>query len=135
MATEEKKVQNNEPPMKVDDGKGQKLLIIPKIEVYVEYMLDVIGKLPKVEKYSIGNEFKTTLYQLIKEAMYLSKVDRKYALDILNRIDAELNIQRMYLRIMQRHRWIDNKKFEVAMGLIYEIGKILGGLIKFYAKK
>lgn len=76
-----------------------------------------------------------SLYQLIKEAMYLSKVDRKYALDILNRIDAELNIQRMYLRIMQRHRWIDNKKFEVAMGLIYEIGKILGGLIKFYAKK
>ena len=26
------------------------------------------------------------------------------------------------------------KKFEVAIGLIYEMGKIIGGLIKYYVK-
>ena len=29
-------------------------------------------------------------------------------------------------------RW---KKFNNAMGLIYELGKILGGLVKYYGKK
>ena len=67
--------------------------------------------------------------------MYISKLDNKRAcLEILNKIDAELNTQRIFLRIMQKQRWIDNKKFEVAMRLIYEIGKIIGGLLKYYAK-
>ena len=29
---------------------------------------------------------------------------------------------------------MDEKKYKVSMGLLYEIGKIVGGLIKFYAK-
>jgi len=35
---------------------------------------------------------------------------------------------------MKKEKWIDIKKFNVAMEQIYEIGKILGGLIKYYAK-
>ena len=44
------------------------------------------------------------------------------------------NVQRIYLRIMHKNRWIDDKKFNIAMGSIYELGKMLGGLIKYYAK-
>ena len=58
----------------------------------------------------------------------------KEIISTLNEIDAELNTQRIYLRIMKKYRWIDEKKFKVSMELIYEIGKILGGLIKYYAK-
>lgn len=36
--------------------------------------------------------------------------------------------------MMVKNKWMDKKKFNVAMGLVYEIEKILGGLIKFYAK-
>ena len=49
-------------------------------------------------------------------------------------IDAEINTQRKYLRIMQKNKWIDNKKFNIAMELIYEQGKIIGGLLKYYGK-
>ncbi len=45
-----------------------------------------------------------------------------------------LNTQRIYLRIMKKNRWIDEHKFKIAMEQIYEIGKILGGIIKYYAK-
>ena len=38
------------------------------------------------------------------------------------------------LRLMVKNRWIDEKKFRVSMEMLYEIGKILGGLIKQYAK-
>ena len=48
--------------------------------------------------------------------------------------DAELNTQRIYLRIMKNNKWIDERKFRIVMEQIYEIGKILGGLYKYYAK-
>lgn len=54
--------------------------------------------------------------------------------DYLNIIDAKLNCQRIYLRIMKNNRWIDEKKYKIAFEMLLEIGKILGGLIKYYAK-
>ena len=111
-----------------------KLKLIPKAEKYIEYMLQVIFKLPRTEKFSIGTEYKQSLYQMMKNIMMISKVEKINILGYLNEIDSLLNTQRIYLRIMKKNRWIDEKKFKVAMDLIYEIGKILGGLIKYYAK-
>ena len=45
-----------------------------------------------------------------------------------------LNVQRILLRIMHKNRWIDDKKFDYAISLIYELGKIIGGLLKYYGK-
>ena len=64
----------------------------------------------------------------------MRKENKSKVIITLNEIDALLNTQRIYLRIMKKYKWIDEKKFNVAMNLIYEIGKILGGLIKYYAK-
>ena len=115
--------------------KGNKLQLIPKVEKYIEYMLHVLIKLPRTEKFSIGNEYKLSMYKMLENTMYISKINKtRECLEILNKIDAELNTGRIFLRIMQKEKWIDNKKFKVAMELIYEIGKIVGGLIKYYAK-
>ena len=112
-----------------------KLQLIPKIEKYMEYMINVIIKLPRTEKYNIGNEYKQSMYQMLEDTMYISKItDKKKCLELVNKIDARLNSQRVFLRIMQKERWIDTKKFNLAMNLIYEIGRIIGGLTKYYAK-
>lgn len=111
-----------------------KLKLIPKAEKYIEYMLQVIFRLPRTEKFSIGTEYKSSLYQMMKNIMLISKIKKINTLEYLNEIDGHLNTQRIYLRIMKNNKWIDEKKFKVAMEQIYEIGKILGGLIKYYAK-
>lgn len=64
----------------------------------------------------------------------MTKISSSERLEILNKIDAELNTQRIFLRIMTKNKWIDDHKCKVAMDLIYEIGKIIGGLVKFYGK-
>ena len=110
-----------------------KLLLIPKSEKYAEYIIDLIIKLSRTEKFSIGNEYKSSLYKMQEKIMYINKMskeDKSKVIITLNEIDALLNTQRIYLRIMKKYKWIDEKKFNVAMNLIYEIGKILGGLIK-----
>ena len=114
-----------------------KLKLIPKTEKYIEYILNLLIKLPRVEKFSIGTEYKTSMYKMIEEVMYLNKIkkdDKKEIIKILNKIDVKFNTQRIYLRIMKKEKWIDEKKFNISMELIYEIGKILGGLVKYYAK-
>lgn len=114
--------------------KENKLQLIPKSEKYIEYILQMIIKLPRTEKFSIGNEYKQSMYEMLRNIMYLSKIEQNQALNILNKIDAELNTQRIFLRIMKNNKWIDERKFKIAMEQIYEIGKILGGLLKYYAK-
>ena len=119
------------------EEKENKLKLIPKTENYVEYVINMIIKLPRTEKFSIGNEYKLSMYKMLYEIMFLNKMDKASdvsVISVLNKIDSYLLVQRIYLRIMLKNKWIDKKKFNVAMGLIYEIGKILGGLIKYYVK-
>lgn len=123
--------------MEKNNEKENKLKLIPKAETYCTYIINLIIKLPRTEKFSIGTEYKKSLYEMLNQIMYLNKIgknNKENILNILNKIDAELMTQRIFLRIMKNNKWIDNKKFKVAMELIYEIGKILGGLIKYYAK-
>ena len=120
---------------RLNKEKENKLILIPKTEKYVEYMINLIIKIPRTEKFSIVTEYKTSMYKMIKGILYISKIQEiKECLNIINAIDAELNTQRIFLRIMYKNRWIDNKKFNIVMEQIYEIGKIIGGLLKYYAK-
>lgn len=112
----------------------QELILIPKYEKYMEYMLQVILKMPRTEKFNIGNEFKLVMYKMLENILYISKLETLKRLYYLNLIDAELNTQRIMIRIMTKNKWIDEKKYKVSMEMLYEIGKILGGLIKAYAK-
>lgn len=114
------------------DNKG--LSIIPKTERYIQYMLDLIIKLPRTEKFSIGTEYKRSLYEMMTNIIYLSKVPMEQRFDYTIQIDVLVQMQRIYLRLMKNNKWIDEKKFKVALELLSEIGKINGGLIKFYGK-
>ena len=98
--------------------KENKLILIPKVEKYIEYMLQVIIKLPRTEKFSIGTEYKTSMYKMLEDILIISKINEKDIMYYLNKIDSYLNTQRIYLRIMKKQRWIDEKKFKVAMEMI-----------------
>ena len=121
---------------RIIEKENSSLKIIPKFEKYMEYMLEVILiQLPRVEKFSIGTEYKNLMYETYRNILYVDKIDISQKLIYLNKIDADLNTQRLLLRIMKKMRWINEKRFDYVMNtLIKEIGMILGGLIKYYAK-
>lgn len=127
MKNRNEKIQENK------DSKNKQLILIPKTEQYIQYIIEVIVKIPRTEKFNIGNEYKKSMYEMLKQILMLNK-EQEDRLQILNKVDVELNLQRIYLRIMCKNKWIDTNKFNIAMGKIYEIGKILGGLIKYYGK-
>ena len=110
------------------------LNLIPKTEKYIQYVIEMIIKIPRTEKYSIGTEYKLSIYKMLESIIGLNKIEEKRKLCNLNNIDTELNLQRIYLRIMYKNKWINEKKLNTCMEQIYEIGKILGGLVKHYGK-
>lgn len=110
--------------------KSNSLVIIPKIEKYIEYMLMVILKLPRTEKFNIGNEVKNNMYDMLKNILLSEKIDRSRRLPIYNVIDSDIYFQRICIRIMYNNKWIDEKKYKYSNELLSEIGRILGGLIK-----
>ena len=112
----------------------KELTLIQKSEKYIQYMLEVIMKLPRTEKFSIGNEYKQSMYKMLENILMLSKVIDTEKINYINVIDAQLNVQRILLRIMYKNKWIDEKKFNYVIELIYELGKIIGGLLKYYGK-
>lgn len=112
----------------------RELTLIPKSEQYIQHMLELIMKLPRTEKFSIGNEYKTSMYKMLENILLLSKISDDGKINYINIIDSELNVQRILLRIMYKNRWIDEKKFNYVIELIYEMGKIIGGLVKYYGK-
>jgi len=113
---------------------NEQLQLIPKVQEYIQYMLETLIKLPRIEKFSIGNEYKCSMYKLLEYILYVSKIEKEKRLEYINKIDAELNCQRIYLRIMYKNKWINDKKFNVSITKVGEIGKIVGGLIKYYVK-
>lgn len=59
-----------------------------------------------------------------------SKIDKNKRLQIYNIVDSHIYYQRICIRILYNHKWIDEKKYKYSNELLSEIGKILGGLIK-----
>lgn len=60
-----------------------------------------------------GKEYKSSMYEMIQNILYLNKIEKSKRMYYLNKIDAILNCQRIYLRIMKNNHWIDEKKFNV----------------------
>lgn len=80
------------------------LIIIPKIEKYIEYMLTILLKLPRTEKFSIGTEIKTSMYEILKNVLLASKTDRKKRLEIYNIVDSHIYYQRICIRILYNNK-------------------------------
>ena len=112
----------------------EELILIPKYEKYMQYMIETIMKLPRTEKFNIGNEFKIIMYRMLENILYINKLENIKRIHHLNLIDTEINTQRIMIRIMYKNKWINDKKYKISTEMLSEIGKILGGLIKFYGK-
>lgn len=88
-------------------------------------MLIILLKLPRTEKYSIGTEIKTSMYNMLKNILLANKSDKIKRLPIYNIVDTEIYFQRICIRIMHNNKWIDDKKYKHSNELLSEIGKIL----------
>ena len=105
------------------------LILIPKLEDYVRYTFQILVKIPRVEKFNIGSELKTSSLKMLENAHFLNK-NRKSGYTYLNNIDALISYNKSMLRILNEEKSITKSNFTTSIDKLSEIGKIVGGLIK-----
>ena len=107
------------------------LYMLPKMERHIEYVLGVVLKLPRTEKFNIGQEMKLIVYDTLKNILLLSKISVSSRLSVANVIDANISYEKALIRIMYKFRYIDNKKYMYMMDELIGLGNMLGGYIKY----
>lgn len=105
------------------------LILIPKTEEYVKYVFQILIKIPRIEKFNIGSEIKTSALQMLEYAHFINK-DRKDAYTYLNKIDALISYNRSMIRILNDEKSISSKNYETAINKLAELGRSIGGLLK-----
>ena len=73
---------------------NNQLVIIRKIEKYIEYMITILIKLPRPEKFSIGTEIKTSMYEILKNILFATKIEEDKRLQYYNVVDSNIYYQR-----------------------------------------
>ena len=73
---------------------NNQLVIIRKIEKYIEYMITILIKLPRTEKFSIGTEIKTSMYEIFKNILFATKIEEDKRLQYYNVVDSNIYYQR-----------------------------------------
>ena len=64
---------------------NEQLQLISKVQEYIQYMLEILIKLPRIEKFSIGNEYKCSMYKLLEYILYVSKIEKEKRLEYINK--------------------------------------------------
>ena len=101
-----------------------------KTEIFLERD---IYPLLKNEKFSLCQEIKQSCYKLIRAAVMannLTNVNRR--LMWLDEADAEKTLLLVLLGVAKNQKYITQKKLLELQGKLEEIGRIIGGLQKFF---
>lgn len=97
---------------------------------FLLYMLPLLAKLPRDQKFLIADRFETKVLDLLDlylKAYYSSK-DKKPSM--LRDANISLEQLRYLTRLLHDMRFINHEKYGVVSGHIDEIGKMTGGWLK-----
>ena len=110
--------------------------IIKKYIDLIYYTNNLCIKYPKHEKFSLVSDTKKSLYEGLRNLLYAKKeFYPKNKLNYLNNLDVELNLQKVFIRLAYKYKYISLKNYETWSTLVTEICNMLGGWIKLCQKR
>lgn len=109
------------------------LPIIQRTYDLIKWYVPILNKFPRDQKFMLGDRIQGTLYTIL-ESLIRARY-RREKLDVLEPLNAELDVLRYQTRLCRDFRLFDDRRFGHASGLINEIGENLGGWIKQQKKR
>lgn len=97
-----------------------------RYRVLYSYRLDVA----KQDRYTLWQRCEDGLLALIEQILFASQSNLNDKLPILQRASVQLNVLRVFVRLMKDVKAIDNKKYILIESDMDEIGSQLGGWIR-----
>ena len=106
--------------------------IFQKMYEFLLWLYPAVKKFPKSEKYVLGERIEKTALNVM-EGIIASNCEFDKT-ETLKKTNVELEKLRIFIRLAKDQKLLNFKKYELASKMINEIGKMLGGLIKKFAK-
>lgn len=105
-----------------------------KAEQFIERdVYPLLKNFPQAEKFSLSQEIKQTCYRLVRASVMANnlRVTRK-RLEWLDEADAEKTYLLVLFGIAKTQKYITQKKLHELQGKLDEMGRIIGGLQKYF---
>ena len=105
------------------------LTILTKLHDMMKYAYPALAQFPKSEKFAIVADIKRCMNAVLERAIEASK--KYYKKTTLQEMDVVLVKLRHYLRLSHELGFLPLKKYEMLSAMVAEIGKMLGGWIRY----
>lgn len=92
------------------------------------YGYQALKQFPKHEKHILGAEIRLSMLQL--QRLIVTAFKRYHKKTTLTDLDIEIAILKRRVRLAKDLRYLDLKKYQIWIGQLVEIGKMIGGWIK-----
>ena len=107
------------------------LIIYQRYLDLIYYTNNLCIKYPKSEKMALASETKQSMYSGLRYLLYaLKEFNKKNKLNYLNNLDVELNLQKVFIRLAYKYKYISKQNYETWSAKITDICNMLGGWIK-----
>lgn len=105
-----------------------------KAEMFLERdVYPLLKNFPVAEKFSLNQEIKQSCYKLIRATVMANNLTVvKKRLEWLDEADAEKTLLLVLFGIAKNQKYITQKKLFELQGKLNEIGRIIGGLQKYF---
>ncbi len=118
------------------------MIELENLEIYKQYVeliyysTTILMKYPKSERYCLVNDIKNVTYSGIKNIIYAQKeYNCKDRLHILNELDANLKILKVFIRISYKKKYINIRNYTAWSKKIANISNMTWGWIKSCQKQ
>ena len=105
-----------------------------KAEIFLERdVYPLLKNFPVAEKFSLNQEIKQSCYKLIRDTVMANNLTVvKKRLEWLDEADAEKTLLLVLFGVARTQKYITQKKLLELQGKLNELGRIIGGLQKYF---
>lgn len=103
--------------------------IVQKVYDFYRELYLAMEKMPKKDKYTIGQKLNNTTLDLL-EMLIAASNTRNEKLALLDQASVKLDFLKLIIRLSEAIKAIDQKKYLKLESFLQEIGKMLGGWIR-----
>ena len=86
---------------------------------------------PKHEKYTLGQKINNLILKILESLLKTAYLPKQEKLTPLKESSAEINLLKILVRLANEIKALDNKKYILLQEKLQEIGKMVGGWIKY----